>query len=112
MVIAEIASLVSGAVISRRSGTNIRKIRQSMQNVSVDLAWVHNNMEDLLRRYVRAGITSVVDVGASYSFLQQRDSFANKTYAPTIYMTGPLLTSYEPPVFVGLKNEEPFKLFT
>jgi len=98
----------SGGLYARPDAMDLRKVAP----YDKELAWVHNNMEDLLRRYVRAGITSVVDVGASYSFLQQRDSFANKAYAPTIYMTGPLLTSYEPQVFVGLKNEEPFKLFT
>ncbi len=98
----------SGGLYTRPDAIDLRKVAP----YDKELAWVHNNMEDLLRRYVRAGITSVVDVGASYSFLHQRDSFANKAYAPTIYMTGPLLTSYEPLVFVGLKNEEPFKLFT
>ncbi len=97
-----------GGLYTRPDAMDLRKVAP----YDKELAWVHNNMEDLLRRYVRAGITSVVDVGASYSFLQQRDSFANKTYAPTIYMTGPLLTSFEPLAFVGLKNEEPFKLFT
>lgn len=98
----------SGGLYTRPDAMDLRKVAP----YDKELSWVHNNMEDLLRRYVRAGITSVVDVGASYSFLQQRDSFANKVYAPTIYMTGPLLTSYEPPVFAGLKDEEPFKLFT
>ena len=98
----------SGGLYARPDAMDLRKIAP----YDKELGWVHNNMEDLLRRYVRAGITSVVDVGSSYSFLQQRDSFANKNYAPNIYMTGPLLTSYEPPVFVGLKNEEPFKLFS
>src|SRR5664279_1522966 len=67
-------------------------------------------MEDFLRRYLQNGITSVIDVGCTYSFLQQRDSFANKNYSPSIYMTGPLLTSYEPDVFKNLKNDEPFIL--
>lgn len=98
----------SGGLYARPDAMDLRKIAP----YDKELDWVHNNMEDLLRRYVKAGITSVVDVGASYSFLQQRDSFAEKNYAPSIYMTGPLLTSYEPAVFVGLKNEEPFKLFT
>ncbi len=98
----------SGGLYARPDAIDLRKTMP----YETELAWVHANMEDLLRRYVKAGITSVIDVGASYSFLQQRDSFANKNYAPGIYMTGPLLTSYEPAVFKNLKNEEPFKLFT
>lgn len=98
----------SGGLYTRPDAIDLRKV----EPYEKELSWVHNNMEDFLRRYLRAGITSVVDVGASYNFLKQRDSFATKKYAPNIYMTGPLLTSYQPAVFNGLKNEEPFKLFT
>jgi imidazolonepropionase-like amidohydrolase len=77
-----------------------------------EIDWVHNNMEDFLRRYVQTGITTVIDVGSTNNFLQQRDTFTNKSYAPYIYMTGPLLTSWEPEVFDSLKNNEPFKLAT
>jgi hypothetical protein len=52
----------------------------------------------------------VIDVGATINFLQQRDSFRNKSYAPTVYMTGPLLTTYEPEVFNQLGVDEPFSL--
>jgi imidazolonepropionase-like amidohydrolase len=65
-------------------------------------------MEDFLRRDLSAGITTVIDPGSSVSFLKQRDTFKTKTYAPDIYMTGPLLTTYEPDVFKGLNDEEPF----
>jgi len=98
----------SGGLYTRPDALDLRKVMPYEK----EIAWAHNNMEDLLRRYLRAGITTVIDVGATYSFLQQRDSFANKHYAPSVYMTGPLLTSWEPPVFKNLKNDEPFKLVT
>ena len=98
----------SGGVYTRPDALDLRKYYSYEKEIN----WVHTNMEDLLRRYMQTGITSVIDVGANYHFLQQRDSFANKPYSPSIYMTGPLLTSYEPAVFKNLKNEEPFKLFT
>jgi imidazolonepropionase-like amidohydrolase len=96
----------SGGLYARPDAIDLRKYYPYEKEIN----WVHNNMEDFLRRYVKAGITSVIDVGSNYHFLQQRDSFENKTYAPRIFMTGPLLTSYEPPVFKNLKNEEPFIL--
>ena len=96
----------SGGLYTRPDAIDLRKNRP----YDKEIAWVHNNMEDFLRRYLQCGITSVIDVGCTYSFLQQRDSFANKNYAPSIYMTGPLLTSYEPDVFKNLKNDEPFIL--
>jgi imidazolonepropionase-like amidohydrolase len=98
----------SGGLYTRPDGLDLRKYH----SYEKETAWVHNNMEDLLRRYLQAGITSVIDVGATYNFLQQRDSFVNKTYAPTVYMTGPLLTSWEPEVFKNLGKDEPFNLFT
>jgi imidazolonepropionase-like amidohydrolase len=98
----------SGGLYTRPDGLDLRKYRSYEKEID----WVHSNMEDFLRRYMQMGITSVIDVGATYSFLKHRDSFANRRYSPAIYMTGPLLTSYEPDVFKNLKNDEPFKLFT
>lgn len=98
----------SGGLYTRPDGLDLRKY----SSYDKEINWVHSNMEDFLQRYIQIGITSVIDVGATYNFLKQRDSFANKSYSPTIYMTGPLLTSYEPDVFKNLKNDEPFRLFT
>jgi imidazolonepropionase-like amidohydrolase len=77
-----------------------------------EMAWTHQHMEDFLRRYTRAGITTVIDPGANFNYLAQRDNFANKSYAPTVYMAGPLLTTYEPEVYKNLGNDEPFNLFS
>ena len=77
-----------------------------------EMAWTHQHMEDFLRRYTRAGITTVIDPGANFNYLAQRDSFTNKSYAPTVYMAGPLLTTYEPEVYKNLGNDEPFNLFS
>jgi len=70
----------------------------------------HQTMEDKLRRYVQNGITNVIDVGATNNFLKQREQFKNAAYAPSIYMTGPLLTTYEPKAFENLGDDEPFSL--
>jgi imidazolonepropionase-like amidohydrolase len=70
----------------------------------------HQTMEDKLRRYLQNGITNVIDVGATNNFLKQRERFKNSVYAPSIYMTGPLLTTYEPKAFENLDNDEPFSL--
>ncbi|SDP87403.1 Imidazolonepropionase [Mucilaginibacter sp. OK268] len=77
-----------------------------------ETAWTHQHMEDFLRCYTRAGITTVIDPGANFNYLAQRDSFANKSYAPAVYMAGPLLTTYEPEVYKNLGNDEPFNLFS
>lgn len=106
LVDAHVHFFQSGGIYTRPDAIDLRKDKPYAE----ELRWLHQNMEAQLRRYVRAGITSVIDVGATISFLQQRDSFRNKAYAPSVYMTGPLLTTYEPQVFQGLKDEEPFYL--
>ena len=94
----------SGGIYTRPDQVDLRKFKPYEE----EIAWTHNNMENLLRRYARAGITTVVDVGSTNNFLQQRDTFRNKDYAPSVYMTGPLFTTWEPPVYKGLQNDEPF----
>lgn len=101
----------SGGLFTRPDAIDLRKYHP----YATEIKWTHDNMEDLLRRYTSAGITSVIDVGTAYNFLAQRDSFKNKTYAPSISMTGPLLTTYVPEqmknlsddgVFILMKTEE------
>lgn len=106
LVDAHVHFFQSGGIYTRPDAIDLRKDKPYEE----EIRWLHRNMEGLLRRYAKAGITSVMDVGASIRFLQQRDSFRNKAYAPAVYMAGPLLTTYEPPVFQGLKDEEPFYL--
>lgn len=96
----------SGGLYTRPDGMDLRKYVSYEKEVK----WTHDHMDDFLRRYLQNGITSVIDVGATINFLQQRDTFQNKPSAPHIFMTGPLLTPYEPPVFKNLKDDEPFHL--
>lgn len=104
LVDAHVHFFQSGGLYTRPDALDFRKHAP----YDKEIEWTHRNMEDFLRRYTRAGITTVVDVGATVSFLQQRDSFRTRAYAPAVFMTGPLLTTWEPPVFKNLKNDEPF----
>ena len=98
----------SGGIFTRPDVIDLRKYVPYDQEIK----WVHDHMEDFLRLYMTAGITSVIDVGSTFNFLQQRDSFQNKFYAPIISMTGPLLTTYIPDAFKNLGNDSPFILMT
>nr|AIA14105.1 Amidohydrolase family [uncultured bacterium] len=104
LVDAHVHFFQSGGLYARPDGIDLRKYMPYEKEIE----WTHRNMEDLLKRYARSGITSVVDVGSTINFLTQRDSFRTKLYAPSVYMTGPLLTTWEPAVFKNLKNDEPF----
>lgn len=94
----------SGGLFARPDVIDLRK----HQPYAKELKWVHDHMADFLHRYLSVGITSVIDVGSSFAFLSQRDSFVAKIDAPHISMTGPLLTTYIPPAFKDLGDEGPF----
>jgi len=96
----------SGGIYTRPDGLDLRKYVPYEQ----EIAWGHNHMDEFLRRYASLGITTVIDPGATFNFLKERDSLKNKSYAPQIFMAGPLITTYEPEVYKGLKNDEPFNL--
>lgn len=104
LVDAHVHFFQSGGIYTRPDAIDLRKYK----SYDKEIAWLHENMEITLKRYLSAGITSVIDVGANIHFLQQRDSFKNKNNAPSIYMTGPLLTTWQPDMFRELKDDEPF----
>jgi imidazolonepropionase-like amidohydrolase len=96
----------NGGLYTRPDVIDLRK-EKSFEEV---IEFSHNNMEDQLRRYLRNGITNVIDVGATYNLLEIREQFENKDFSPSVYMTGPLLTTYEPEVYIGLDKDAPFSL--
>lgn len=96
----------SGGLYTRPDAIDLRK--EMPYHKEIDL--VHKAMETTLKRYLQVGITNVIDVGASYSFLKQRENFENNNLAPSVYMTGPLLTTYEPAVYKDLGDDGPFSL--
>lgn len=96
----------SGGLYTRPDVIDLRKYK----SYESEIKWTRDNMDDLMRRYVRAGITSVVDVGSSYNFLKLRNELSKADHAPTIYMTGPLLTTWVPDPYKDLKNDSPFEL--
>lgn len=94
----------SGGLYARPDAIDLRKYRP----YSEEIRWTHEHMDNLLRRYLSAGITSVIDVGASNNFLRQKDSFATKSWSPLIRMTGPLLTTWVPAQYKNLGEDAPF----
>ena len=94
----------SGGLYARPDAIDLRKYRPYAEEIK----WTHGHMEDLLRRYLSAGITSVIDVGASNNFLTQKDTFANKPWSPLVRMTGALLTTYVPAPYKNLGDDSPF----
>lgn len=96
----------SGGLYTRPDAINL----VSVMPYEKDIEWGKMNMQGVLKRYLQNGITNVIDVGSTTNYLQLREKFAGKSYAPSVYMTGPLLTSYEPPAFKKYKEDSPFWL--
>ncbi|QIY90707.1 amidohydrolase family protein [Chryseobacterium gallinarum] len=96
----------SGGIYTRPDALDLRKHVPYEEEIK----WGHQNMENFLQHYLRAGITSVIDPGATYNFLLLRDALKKKQNLPSVYMAGPLITTYEPEVFKNLGKDEPFKL--
>ena len=94
----------SGGLFTRPDVVDLRAFKPYEEEIE----WAHRNMENLLRRYASAGITTVIDVGSTFPFLQQRDTFRNKDFAPTIYMTGRLLLTRASPVYNDFGDHNPF----
>ncbi len=69
-----------------------------------------DDMEQKLLRYLKQGITNVIDVGSNFNFLEQRKDFITKDSLPSIFITGPLLTTYQPKVYESYPENKPFIL--
>jgi imidazolonepropionase-like amidohydrolase len=108
LVDAHVHFFQSGGLYARPDGMDLQKYMPYEK----EREWSHAHMDAFLRRYIRAGITTVIDPGATFSYLKERDSLKDKPYAPNIYMAGPLITTYEPMVYANLKDDEPFNLVT
>lgn len=96
----------NGGLYTRPDVMNLQKYK----SYDEEIAHAKTDMETKLRRYLQNGITTVVDVGANYHFLNQRKDFTDKAFSPSIFITGPLLTTYEPEVYENLGIDEPFTL--
>lgn len=106
LVDAHIHFFQNGGLYTRPDAIDLQKFKDYNEEIS----YAKTDMETKLRRYLQNGITTVIDVGANYHFLNQRNDFSDKSFSPSIFITGPLLTTYEPKVYEDLEKDEPFTL--
>lgn len=98
----------NGGLYTRPDAIDLRKYMPYEKEIQL----AKDDMEQKLLRYLKQGITNVIDVGANFHFLQQRKDFVSNDSIPSIYITGPLLTTYQPKVYENLGDNEPFILTT
>lgn len=96
----------SGGLYTRPDVIDFRKDRPYYKEIE----YSHNNMENVLNRYLKNGITNVIDLGATYNLLEKRKEYKNSKSLPSVYMSGPLLTTYLPDAYKGLGDDAPFTL--
>ena len=79
----------SGDIFTRPDAVDLNSVRPYKD----EHAWIEKNLNDTFARYLRCGITSVVDVGGPMWNFQVRDRAKSVEKAPRVAVAGPLISS-------------------
>lgn len=85
----------SGGLYARPDAISL----ESSRPYAEEREWVKSQAGDFLRRYLKCGITSVMDVGGPLYQLPLRDSLNKSKNHASLYITGPLISTYQPKAF-------------
>jgi imidazolonepropionase-like amidohydrolase len=83
----------SGGLFTRPDGVDLTKIRPYAD----EIALIKKNLPDTFARYLRSGITSVVDVGGPFWNFEVRKIANSTAKAPRVAVAGPLISSVSRP---------------
>lgn len=95
LVDAHIHLFQSGGLYTRPDAIDLTAIRPYEDEIS----WLQEQAPDLLKRYLRSGITTVIDVGGPMYNYTIRDLYRDSTQYPNLFLTGPLVSTYQPAAF-------------
>jgi len=79
----------SADLFTRPDGADFNSVRPYKDEV----AWIKSHLDDVFARYIRCGITSVVDVGGPMWNFEVRKKANETVKAPRIAVAGPLISS-------------------
>src|SRR5437870_7351892 len=79
----------SADLFTRPDGADLNSVRPHKEEV----AWVKSHVNDVFARYLRCGITSVVDVGGPFWNFEVRKTANATAKAPRVAVAGPLISS-------------------
>src|SRR4051812_43765415 len=79
----------SGDLFTRPDGADFNVVRPYKDEV----AWIKSHLDDAFARYLRCGITSVVDVGGPFWNFEVRKKANSTPKAPRVAVAGPLISS-------------------
>lgn len=92
LIDAHIHLFQSGGIYTRPDAIDLRHIVP----YNVERQWLYDNAEEILKRYLSQGFTSVIDLGGPMYNLELRDSLNQLKYTAHVYMAGPLISTYLP----------------
>src|SRR5207248_2522604 len=79
----------SADLFTRPDGADLNRVRPYKD----ELAWIKSHLDDTFARYIRCGITSVVDVGGPMWNFEVRKRANAAAKAPRVAVAGPLISS-------------------
>src|SRR3979411_1417788 len=79
----------SGDLFTRPDGADLNSVRPYKDEV----AWIKSHLDAPFARYIRCGITSVVDVGGPMWNFEVRKTANSTAKAPRVAVAGPLISS-------------------
>jgi imidazolonepropionase-like amidohydrolase len=79
----------SADLFTRPDGADLSNVRPYKDEV----AWIKSHLDDAFARYIRCGITSVVDVGGPMWNFEVREKANATAKAPRVAVAGPLISS-------------------
>ena len=95
LIDAHIHLFQSGGLYTRPDAIDLRSIKSYDQERN----WLYDHADDILRSYLRLGITTVIDVGGPMTNYKIRDRYKDESSLPNYYCTGPLVSTYQPEAF-------------
>jgi imidazolonepropionase-like amidohydrolase len=84
----------SGGLYTRPDGFDVRKLVP----YETEVANIKAHLGDTFARYLASGVTAVADVGGPMWNFEVRDIAARTERAPRVAVTGPLISTWKPPV--------------
>ncbi|MEA3495849.1 MAG: amidohydrolase family protein [Bacteroidota bacterium] len=105
----------SGGLYTRPDGLDLR---ERVPYADEEVKWIKANIDDVFKRYMRCGITTVIDMGGPFWNFEVKEYSKNAKIAPRVFVTGPLIASYQPealttddpPIIKVNSKEEAIKL--
>ena len=83
----------SGGLFTRPDGADLTSVRPYKEEVAL----IRRNLPDTFKRYLRSGITSVVDIGGPMWNFEMRRLANAEAKAPRVAAAGPLISSVSRP---------------